>query len=405
MKAAVFGGAFNPVHLGHLRLSKEFGQRLGLDKILLIPSSAPPHKPDADMAPAADRLEMCRLSVGEDSLFTVSDIEIKRGGVSFTADTLERLVQIYPDTEWYLITGADMFLTLGTWHRFDDIARIAVLCAAPRDGGDSACLREYAAKLEKRGARCIIEDIPMTDISSTQIRQRIKQGKSIDGLTSPAVVKYISDKSLYRKASTDSVADERLIEIVRGRLTPQRFEHSKAVAKQAVHLATIYGADTQKAYTAGILHDIMKDTDKDTLLQMMGDFGIILDNAQTASPSCWHAVAGSAFIENILHIDDRDIINAVRYHTTARAGMSPLEKTIYLADLTSSDRNYADILEMRRLAELGSEQAMEYALSYTIRYLESKRAVILPDAVHAYNEIIASKGGYKNAEKQPKSDK
>lgn len=394
MRIAVFGGAFNPIHFGHLRLAQEFKQRLKLDRVMLIPSSMPPHKQGADMASPSDRLKMCRLAVGRDTLFEVSDIEIKRGGASYTADTLEQLSRLYPDAEWYLITGADMFLTLGTWHRFDDIARLAALCAAPRDSADAARLREYARVLEKRGARCIIEDIPRIDISSTDIRKRISGGQSIDGLTPPAVVKYISENSLYKTALTDKAyTAPQFIEIIKGRLTPRRFEHSMAVAEQAVHLAGLYGADPQKAYTAGILHDIIKDADKAAQLQMINDFGIILDSAQAASPSCWHAIAGAEFVRRILNIDDCDIINAIRYHTTARAGMSPLEKTIFIADFTSSDRDYPDVGEMRRLAEIGSEPAMEYALSYTVCKLSKERKVILPDAIYAYNEIIAAKGG------------
>jgi nicotinate-nucleotide adenylyltransferase len=392
MKIAVFGGAFNPIHYGHLRLAREFASRLKLDKVMLIPSSTPPHKLHAHMAADRDRLEMCRLSVKGDPLFLVSDIEIKRAGVSFTADTLDKLTELYPTAQWYLITGADMFLTLGTWHRFEDIMLRAILCTAPRDDIEGAKLREYAAVLEKRGAKCIIEDIPKTDISSTKIRQLIRSGKDIDCLVPNSVKDYIYKNSLYKNAidSTEN-SDAQFIEIIRGRLTPYRFRHSLAVAEQAKHLALLYGADPKKAYAAGILHDIMKDEPKAALLQMLSDFGIILNNAQMASPSCWHAIAGAEFVRNILKIGDDDIINAVRYHTTARAGMSPLEKTIFVADFTSLDRDYPDIDEMRRRAQLGSGPAMEYALSYTIRELLNKSAVILPDAIDAYNEIIALK--------------
>lgn len=392
MKIAVFGGSFNPVHYGHLRLSHEFAKRLKLDKVMLIPSSTPPHKLHADMAPGKDRLEMCRLSVKDDPLFLVSDIEFQRAGASFTADTFDKLTELYPNARWYLITGADMFLTLGTWHRFDDIARTATICTAPRDDIESARLVEYAAVLEKRGAKCIIEDIPKTDVSSTKIRQFISAGKDIDEFVPTAVKDYIYNNSLYKNVidSTEN-ADAQFIEIIRGRLTPYRFRHSLAVAEQAKHLALMYKADAKKAYTAGLLHDIMKDEPKAALLQMLNDFGIILNNAQMASPGCWHAIAGAEFVRNILKIGDEDIINAVRYHTTARAGMSHLEKTIFIADFTSLDRDYPDIDEMRRCAEIGSEPAMEYALSYTIRELLNKSAVIIPDAIDAYNEIIALK--------------
>lgn len=400
MKIAVFGGAFDPIHLGHIRLARESARRLDLDRIMLIPSSVPPHKLRRDMAAANDRLEMCRIAAGNDPLFMVSDIEIKRGGASFTADTFEELGRLYPDAELYLITGADMFLTLGTWNRFEEIAKRAVLCSVPRDGVGGDRLREYAAVLEKRGARCIILDITETAVSSTEIRRRILAGESLDGLVPPGVEEYINSRGLYRvngdssgngKSVGFAESNKAFIEMIRGRLTPQRFCHSMAVAEQAARLAELYGADPQKAYTAGVLHDIMKDVGAKAQLQILDDFGIILGNAEKALPGCWHAISGAVFIEQILGVNDRDIINAVRYHTTARAGMSLLEETIYLADFTSSDRDYPDVDEMRRLAESDRREAMLYALSYTIRDLVDRGSVIHPDAIHAYNERIADK--------------
>lgn len=391
MKIALFGGTFDPIHEGHIRLAREFAERLSIDRVILMPTFVPPHKLKMQMAPSADRLAMCRLAVENDPLFTVSDLEINRGGASFTVDTLNSLQEKVSGAQWYLITGADMFLTLGTWNRFQEIARMAVLCAAPRNGVTVGQLREYAAELEKLGAQCRIEDIPEFAVNSTELRQDIQEGKSLKGLVPAAVETYISEHRLYTDKRKNLNLDEQFIEIIRGRLTPKRFHHSLEVAKQAVHLAAIYGADPKKSYTAGILHDIMKDAGAKAQLQIFHDFGIILDNAEKASPTCWHAHAGAVFIENVLHVSDQDIVNAVRYHTTGRAGMSALEKTIFVADFTSADREYPDVEEMRRLADVGSAPAMEYALAYTIHDLVNKKAIIHPDAIDVYNELIAAK--------------
>ena len=134
-RVAVFGGTFDPIHEGHVQLALQFARRLKLDEVLLVPTFVPPHKLKADMAAAEDRLAMCRLVAAAHPKLKVSDMEITRGGASFTVDTLETLEGQYPGTEWYLITGADMFLTLGTWWRFEDIAELAVLCAP--GGGDA----------------------------------------------------------------------------------------------------------------------------------------------------------------------------------------------------------------------------------------------------------------------------
>ena len=403
-KIALFGGTFDPIHNGHIRLAAEFARRLKLDKVILMPTYVPPHKVKPEMAPAADRLEMCRLAAGNDPLFTVSDLEISRGGASFTADTLEALCGQYPDARWYLITGADMFLTMGTWWRFEDIAATAVLCAAPRDGVSMAELEAYAARLEAEGAVCALENIPLTPLSSTEIREKLRRGEAVDQLVPAAVAGYIAAKRLYTEGEETRLnRNEQFIEIIRGRLTPARFRHSLAVAEEAERLAKKYGADPARARTAGILHDILKDAGEDAQLQIFQDFAILLDNVEQQAPKLWHARAGALFIEKVLGVTDPDILAAVRYHTTARAGMSPLEKVLFIADFTSADRDYKDVDVMRRLADEGLSQAMLYALSYTIRDLVKKQAAIHPDTLAAYNEqtISASSSNFTSTIAEP----
>lgn len=403
-KIALFGGTFDPIHNGHIRLAAEFARRLKLDKVILMPTYVPPHKVKPEMAPAADRLEMCRLAAGNDPLFTVSDLEISRGGASFTADTLETLCGQYPEARWYLITGADMFLTMGTWWRFEDIAATAVLCAAPRDGVSMAELEAYAARLEAEGAVCALENIPLTPLSSTEIREKLRRGEAVDQLVPAAVAGYIAAKRLYTEGEETRLnRDEQFIEIIRGRLTPARFRHSLAVAEEAERLAKKYGADPARARTAGILHDILKDAGEDAQLQIFQDFAILLDNVEQQAPKLWHARAGAVFIEKVLGVTDPDILAAVRYHTTARAGMSPLEKVLFIADFTSADRDYKDVDVMRRLADEGLSQAMLYALSYTIRDLVKKQAAIHPDTLAAYNEqtIFASSSDFTSTIAEP----
>lgn len=386
VKMALFGGTFDPIHEGHIQLALEFARRLQLDRVLLVPTFVPPHKLKSEMATAADRLHMCRLAAEKHPVLEVSEIEISRGGASFTVDTLETLQGQYPDTQWYLITGADMFLTLGTWWRFEDIADLAVLCAAPRGEVTMEQLRKYARVLEKEGARCRVENIPVMDISSTDIRRRMADGLPLEGMVPPGVEAYIRKNGLYRGGGEKRLSDDQWIEIIRGRETPKRFRHSLAVADEAARLAKKYGADPAAARTAGILHDILKDAGGDAQLQIFRDFDILLDNVEQQAPKLWHAHAGAVFIEKVLGVQDADIVAAVRYHTTARAGMSLLEKVLYLADFTSADRDYPDVEEMRRRVEQGLEPAMEYALAYSIRDRLNKRQAIHPDTLAAYNE-------------------
>ena len=153
-------------------------------------------------------------------------------------------------------------------------------------------------------------------------------------------------------------------------------------------MAEKYGADPSKAYTAGLLHDILKDTGGDAQLQILKDFDILQDDIEKQAEKLWHAHSGAVFIRYVLGVRDEDILAAVRYHTTARAGMSELEKVLYLADFTSADRDYPDVDEMRRQADIGIAPAMEYALCYSIRDLVEQKKAIHPDTLAAYNEVI-----------------
>lgn len=171
-------------------------------------------------------------------------------------------------------------------------------------------------------------------------------------------------------------------------LSEYRFNHSKMVAKAAVELAQKYGADAQKAEVAGILHDITKEMPQNNQLQLLRDNDIILDDVTNANEQILHAVSGAAYAEFILNIDDKDIIDAIRYHTTAKAGMSLLQKIIFVADFISEDRTYPDIDVMRSEAAKSLEHGMIYALSYVIKSLVERHRCVHPDAIDAYNELI-----------------
>ena len=393
-KMGLFGGSFDPIHQGHLEMALRIAERLELDGVVLMPTFVPPHKIRESMASAEHRLAMCRLAAQGHPQLQVSDLELTREGASFTVDTLEALCEQYPDTQWYLLVGADMFTTLRTWHRFADIARLAVLCTIAREGTDTARLREYADELMADGIRCFVDENPVEPYSSTQVRERIAVGESVVDLVGEAVAEYIRDNGLYRQESGMSrqTADEQYIEIIRTRLSDYRFHHSMCVAQEAKRLAEKYGADPSKAYTAGILHDIMKDTDKDAQMQVLGDFGVVLDEIEQRSPTLWHARSGEVFLRNILGVTDEEILSAVRYHTTGRAGMSRLEQVVFTADFTSADRDYPDVAVIRSLAEESLTAAIRYGVEYTIRDLIDRGRTVHPDTLAVYNEIVLSEG-------------
>ncbi len=398
-KMGLFGGTFDPIHSGHIEMALRLMQALSLDGVVLMPTCVPPHKIKEQMAPAEHRLAMCRLAAQGHTGLTVSTLELNRQGASFTVETLEELCRREPDTRWYLFTGADMFRTLRTWYRFGDIARMAVLCTVAREGTDTAALAAYAEELTAEGIACYVDTQPVQTVSSTQIRRLTAAGEPLTGLVPEAVEQYIRLHGLYAGGATDACTrDEQFTAILRTRLSDYRFHHSLCVAEEAARLAKKYEADSAQAYTAGLLHDIMKDTDKNSQLQILADFGILLSEVEQQSPALWHARTGEVFLRRILGLTDEDILQAVRYHTTGRAGMSRLERVLFVADFTSADREYPDVETMRRLADTSLEAAMLYGIRYTIRDLLAKGRTVHPDTVAAYNDIVLSEknGGQTN---------
>lgn len=179
--------------------------------------------------------------------------------------------------------------------------------------------------------------------------------------------------------------------IIKTKMGDYRFNHSVNVSKEAKKLARIFGADEEKAALAGILHDITKELQKEEQLKIMTDSGIILDNVQKNAPKLWHGISGSVYVKENLNIDDEDILNAIRYHTTGRAGMSLLEKIIFVADFTSEERTYKGASTMRKKARKSLDEAMLYGFKFTFSDLAKRKLAIHPDELACYNEIVLSK--------------
>jgi predicted HD superfamily hydrolase involved in NAD metabolism len=177
-------------------------------------------------------------------------------------------------------------------------------------------------------------------------------------------------------------------QLIKGKLSPRRYEHSCAVSAEAVRLAEKYGADAEKARFAGLVHDIEKDASASEQLQIMEKYSIILDDVEKYSRKLWHAITGAAVLANEYGVDDPEIIAAVRYHTTGRAGMSTLEKVIYLADYISADRSYEGVDELREAVDVSLDSGLRAAYDFSINELVIKGAALHLDTVRARNEMI-----------------
>ncbi len=185
----------------------------------------------------------------------------------------------------------------------------------------------------------------------------------------------------------DTERNAEFVEEIKKRLSEHRFYHSLNVAESAKQLAEKYGADQEKAFTAGLVHDIMKDTDRGAQLEIMKKGGYCLTDVELANRKLWHAMSGEAFLRVELGVTDAEILSAVRCHTTAKANMTLLEKVLYIADYISADRDYEDVDIIREKAQRSLEEAMLYGLRFTIIENIRDGRLIHPDSIYAYNEV------------------
>ena len=195
-KIAMFGGTFNPIHFGHIRVALYFREKLNLNKVIFMPTLIPPHKEMTEKVDPYARYDMCLLETDKYSYFETSDIELQRKGKSYTIDTLRKLSQIYKDSKLYLIMGADMFVTIEEWKEYKEILSLADICTFPRGEYDYKFLMEYKDKFLSR-YECFIADMPLVDVSSSEIRNMVSENKPISNLVSSEVEKYIYEKGLY----------------------------------------------------------------------------------------------------------------------------------------------------------------------------------------------------------------
>jgi nicotinate-nucleotide adenylyltransferase len=198
MRIGVFGGTFDPIHWGHLVLAEQCREQCRLDRVLFIPAAVPPHKPPKALTPGRHRLEMIRLAIAGHLCFEASPVELDRGGVSYTVETLEQLRAAHPEAELFLILGADSLQDFPFWREPDRILELASLACAQRPDAEVQLRGPSRPLLERIHQRLHWVQMPLIGISASEIRARVQAGRSIRYLVPRAVECYIQDHGLYR---------------------------------------------------------------------------------------------------------------------------------------------------------------------------------------------------------------
>ena len=387
MKIGIYGGTFNPIHMGHISAARFAVDYLGLDQLCLIPAGIPPHKQLASDAPSPEhRLAMAQLAaeaIGPQA--RASAVELHRQGRSYTIDTLRELKKEHQGDRLYLLMGADMFLAFQNWRSPGEIAGLCTLCAFGRSEADTeelfAVQRDYLHRTF--GAEVVTLVLPhITDISSTCLRGSLERGGGREYLD-PAVYGYILRKGLYGvRSDLKRLGLEDLRCAALSMLSRRRVPHVLGTEETAASLARRWGADEMSARRAALLHDCTKKFDREQHLAVCRLYDIELDQEERQEEKLLHALTGAALAEHVFGLTPEEV-SAIRWHTTGRAGMTTLEKIIYLADYIEPNRDFCDLTELRKLAFEDLDRAMLLGLTMAVRDLK-KRGV----AVHS-NSVCA----------------
>ena len=374
MRLLVYGGTFNPPHLGHVHALSCAAEELKPDRVMVIPDNIPPHKALADGSPTPEqRLRLCELAFSEIPGTEISSMELHREGKSYTSDTLRELSDKYPDAEIFFLVGTDMFLSMEEWHDYRGIFSLCTLAVLPREKGEKEELERQAEHLRKAyGARSVIIKKKPLPMDSTSLRSALAERKG-ENMLGAAVYAEIIRLRLYDAKPNLAWLRARTDEC----LKPSRIPHVRGVEETAAKLAERWGEDAGDAAEAGILHDITKKLSETEQLRLIEKYGIVLDDAERAEPKILHARTGAWYARERFGVPDR-IFSAIEWHTTGCPGMTTLDKIVYLADFIEPTRSFPGVDDVRTLAFENLDDAMIKALTMSLSEVVSRGGVPHP---------------------------
>ena len=380
-RIGIYGGTFNPPHIGHIQAAKQAVKALNLTKLLVIPDRIAPHKVIPSGSPTPQqRLEMVQTAFRDCPEIEVSDLELRREGVSYSYQTVEELKQRYPHAQLILLMGTDMFLSFHTWKKPEIILENAALGVFFRgEKGEQAAIEAKKAEMEAAGHNIMLVENDVINISSTQMR-RLLAFRCAGEFLPEGVLDYIREYRLYdTRAPWKNLPMEELEKVVISLLNPNRVAHVLGCRDTAVELARHWGADETDAARAGILHDITKAIDGPLQLTLCEAYGKILSDFSRKYPKTLHALTGSMVAERIFG-ENKAVVSAIEHHTTGKADMNLLEKIIYVADYMEPNRNFPGVEKLRTLAYSDITAALKLGLEMTLEHLKNQGNDVSPES-------------------------
>ena len=380
-RIGIYGGTFNPPHIGHIQAAKAAITALDLTKLILIPDRIAPHKVIPSGSPSPQqRLEMLQIAAGDCDGMEVSDLELNREGPSYSYETVLQLKQQYPNAQLVLLMGTDMFLSFHTWRNPGIILENAALGVFYRgDKGEASAIEAKKAEMEQQGHTVYLVKNEIVNISSTQMR-RLLAFRCAGEFLPDGVLDYIRENRFYdTRTDWKNLPMEELERVVISLLNPNRVAHVLGCRDTAVELARRWGANETDAARAGILHDITKAIDGPLQLTLCDAYGKILSDFSKRYPKTLHALTGSLVAQRIFG-ENEAVVSAIEHHTTGKADMNLLETIIYVADYMEPNRNFPGVEQLRQLAFTDIRAALKLGLEMTLEHLKRQGAEVSPES-------------------------
>lgn len=369
-RIAIFGGTFNPVHTEHVKTAISAIDELKLDKIFIVPTFLPPHK-NVLPAKSADRINMLKIAFKGVKKAEISDFELLNEGKSYSYITAEHFKSLYPGAEIFMLVGGDMLKDFKTWKNPERILQAAKIVVCRREGYefDVKAEREYFSDVF--GKDFTVLDYVGKTVSSTEIRTYLAFGIKPQGIDSE-VFAYIKENGVYAPDLYQRYISERLPE--------KRVIHTANVIVCALKKAKELKLDYEKVRIAATLHDCAKYDD----YKAYADFKLPKD----VPPPVVHAFLGAFVAEKVLGVTDKEILDAIRYHTSGKAEMSTLSKLIFVADMIEKGRNYVGVEELRAEYEKDFESCFRLCLKEEVAHLKNKKEYIYAETLNAYDYYV-----------------
>ena len=363
MKIGIFGGTFNPPHIGHIESSKKAMAQLCLDRLIIVPAGIPPHKDIPEGTPSApERLNMTRMSFEKIPNTIISELEIHSIEPCYTIETVKNISGDYPGAQLFLLMGADMYLSLEMWKDYETLLKTVTPVVFSRQVTDKDAITGFSNRLQEAyGIRTEVIAGDIIDISSSRLRKMLPERNGL-GYITDTTYSYIIRNRLYGAKPNWEWLRER----AHSMLDSSRIPHVSGCEEEALRLAKRWHADPANAREAAILHDITKKLSTQENINIIEEYGFIQEAPGIAEEKLLHAKTGAILAKTLFGASD-EVSDAILWHTTGRPGMSVLEKVIYLADYIEPTRDLQGIEALRAIAYEDIDNAVIMGLEMTMK--------------------------------------